>query len=180
MVRRIALVFVGSFLAWLPAGMIASPASAATHLGGLNLDIYCAAVGVGHAESRGPTADAWFCVDGRHTEKINMMAACKQIYSPDAIARTPDYWTNGGSWQCWSTSGASGNPNGLNLDDYCHHIGKVGSKVSGSTVYSWFCTGPEGDISRIDMTNACRDIYGPAAIDRFRYFYDPYSWECWV
>jgi hypothetical protein len=181
--RRVLIVVSGTVLALGTAGV--GPAHAANYEGGIDVPRACrdAYGSTFTAKPIGPTAYDWRCVnDQGDVRGIDMPQACRHqqgigIYVVDRIANFNDV----NSWQCWKVQPGGQPIGGLDLPAYCRSIGyPKGAKTIGTTAYDWRCVNAGGELGGINTTKACQKAYGGTAVDRFRNFYDAYSWECYI
>jgi hypothetical protein len=174
--RRVLVVLSGLILVLGTMGV--GPAQAATYAGGLNLPEYCTDHHYDGATPDGRTVYDWRCYNRDGTRyAIDIPDACRSKYGPTAIDRAADF-NNKYSWQCYRTSSTL--VGGLDLPAYCRSIGYQGATTVGTTAYDWRCVNFGGALGGLNTTRACQWQYNGLAVDRFRDFYDRYSWECRV
>jgi hypothetical protein len=142
-------------------------------LGAPDFNGYCHATGQGSVHLVANNAYGWHCAADNGAGD-NAQAVCAWTFHTTHLTNRIANFNDPTSWQCWQTNGKLGP---LNFTTYCQQTGHPGAITTGTTAYSWYCT---GDPNGIDAQAACRQLYHvPVAVSRFQNYYDPNTWECW-
>jgi hypothetical protein len=120
-----------------------------------------------------------------------------QTYAQSTIAISNNYVTPSAAAHWMGVSGSkvlgwihlhrlprpNGSPSpalgGINIWNYCVHLGYTGEKVTSPNAYGYVCTRADGTTAGINMDRACEWQYGRGdGLSRFSNFYSTTSWQC--
>lgn len=155
------------------------PRPAAPHLLGTpDYQDYCRATDQGHLEHlAGRYAYGWHCSGVTKAVGDGTQAVCawtfRDLHLPASqiTTRITSFYA-AQPWQCWQVTRQLSPPN---WDGYCRaYLHQVATHTS--NVYGWACAG--GFL--LNPAAVCEWTNHTTTISRFRYFYNPSSWECWA